>query len=206
MPETQNKAATVAKRSNQRTLIFLILLFGLHYLASFTFFFHPEWLPKKTLNHGDLITPVRPVAAFTKTLQPANSESTAVFLGHWSVLGIGGRECGDACRQNLYKMRQVRRALGVDRRRVKRYYLVPGDWHRDQYEAMLPEYRGTEVLIYDETSRQQLQPFQLEERSPEDQVYIIDPKGNLMMHYAPDADPKGLLKDLQQLLKASQIG
>lgn len=37
-------------------------------------------------------------------------------------------------------------------------------------------------------------------------IYIVDPLGNLMMSYAADAKPKGLLEDLKKLLKLSHIG
>jgi hypothetical protein len=36
--------------------------------------------------------------------------------------------------------------------------------------------------------------------------YIVDPLGNLMMSYPPDADPRGILKDLKRLLRLSHIG
>ena len=44
-------------------------------------------------------------------------------------------------------------------------------------------------------------PYERAER-----VYIVDPLGNLMMYYLPDADAGGMLKDLQKLLKYSKIG
>jgi hypothetical protein len=37
-------------------------------------------------------------------------------------------------------------------------------------------------------------------------IYIVDPLGNLMMSYARDAEPKGLLTDMKKLLKLSHIG
>jgi hypothetical protein len=37
-------------------------------------------------------------------------------------------------------------------------------------------------------------------------IYVIDPLGNLMMSYAADAKPKGLLEDMKRLLKLSSIG
>jgi hypothetical protein len=37
-------------------------------------------------------------------------------------------------------------------------------------------------------------------------VYVIDPLGNLMMSYAAEANPKGLLEDMKRLLKLSHIG
>ncbi len=203
---TPRNDATAAGRGNRRTLIALAVLFGLPYLASFTFFYHPEWLPGRTLNHGDLVTPVRPVAALLDSLR-TDSGAAVDLLGHWSLLSFGAGTCDKVCSHNLYKMRQVRRALGVDRQRVVRYYVVPGDWDRAQYEQVLPEYRGTRVLIRGASAGASvLSPFRIDDRQPRDQIYIIDPNGNLMMRYTPDADPKGMLKDLQQLLKASQIG
>ena len=39
-----------------------------------------------------------------------------------------------------------------------------------------------------------------------DRVYLIDPLGNLMMCYAVDARPKGMLEDLKKLLRLSHVG
>lgn len=37
-------------------------------------------------------------------------------------------------------------------------------------------------------------------------IYIIDPNGNLVLHYAIVTNPKDILQDLKRLLKVSQIG
>jgi hypothetical protein len=37
-------------------------------------------------------------------------------------------------------------------------------------------------------------------------VYLIDPLGNLMMSYAAEAKPKGMLEDMKRLLRLSSIG
>jgi hypothetical protein len=39
-----------------------------------------------------------------------------------------------------------------------------------------------------------------------ERVYLVDPLGNLMMYYLPDANPRGMIKDLHRLLKYSRIG
>jgi uncharacterized protein YneF (UPF0154 family) len=41
---------------------------------------------------------------------------------------------------------------------------------------------------------------------PDGTLYIIDPMGNIMMQYPPGFDSYKVIKDLMQLLKASQIG
>jgi hypothetical protein len=38
------------------------------------------------------------------------------------------------------------------------------------------------------------------------QIYLVDPRGNLMMSYPLEGDPKDLHKDIGRLLRASRIG
>ena len=38
------------------------------------------------------------------------------------------------------------------------------------------------------------------------QIYLVDPRGNLMMSYPLESDPKDLHKDIGRLLRASRIG
>jgi hypothetical protein len=40
----------------------------------------------------------------------------------------------------------------------------------------------------------------------EHSVFVVDPLGNLMMSYDARTDPRGLLQDLQKLLRLSHIG
>ena len=37
-------------------------------------------------------------------------------------------------------------------------------------------------------------------------LYISDPMGNIMMSYNDQSEPMAVLKDMQRLLKVSQIG
>jgi hypothetical protein len=39
-----------------------------------------------------------------------------------------------------------------------------------------------------------------------ERIYVIDPLGNLMMFYAADTKPKGMLEDMKRLLRLSSIG
>ena len=38
------------------------------------------------------------------------------------------------------------------------------------------------------------------------ELFLVDPQGYLIMWYPQDADPSGLIKDLERLLKISKIG
>ena len=37
-------------------------------------------------------------------------------------------------------------------------------------------------------------------------IYLVDPNGNVMMRFPAASEPRRMLKDLERLLKASQIG
>lgn len=37
-------------------------------------------------------------------------------------------------------------------------------------------------------------------------VFLVDPLGNVMMRYNNEAPAKGMIKDLQHLIRASRIG
>ena len=52
-----------------------------------------------------------------------------------------------------------------------------------------------------------LQPFRGDGFAPQgEQFFLVDPLGNLMMYYDPGVQASGVMKDLQKLLKISQIG
>ncbi len=36
--------------------------------------------------------------------------------------------------------------------------------------------------------------------------YLVDPLGNVMMRFPAEADPRRMLRDLERLLRASQVG
>jgi len=67
------------------------------------------------------------------------------------------------------------------------------------------EHRG--LIVADATSAdgtRLLQEFPTDGRPYS--VFIVDPLGNLMMSYDSRQNPKGLLEDLQKLLRLSHIG
>jgi hypothetical protein len=41
---------------------------------------------------------------------------------------------------------------------------------------------------------------------PRDHIYLLDPRGNVMLRFPKHADPKRVIKDLERLLKYSSIG
>jgi cytochrome oxidase Cu insertion factor (SCO1/SenC/PrrC family) len=167
------------------------------------------WKPEGTTNRGNLVHPARPLK------MPADMANDGVSLqdylqGKWTLLYIDGIECGEACRNNLYKMRQVRVAQNENMKRVQTLVLLNADSIPDELAGFLArEHKEMAVALLSATQAAEIEPqFRIDETPVRQarRVYIVDPLGNLMMYYQPDADARGMLKDLQKLLKYSKIG
>lgn len=167
------------------------------------------WQPQGTTNRGQLIHPARPLELQQDLLygdRPVND----YLLGKWTLVYLATAECGEDCRHSLYKMRQSRLAQNENIKRVQRLLIMGST----AVPAELAEFLATEhpkmdfVTLTTEQFDQLSGFFSIDDIPPGEagRVYIIDPLGNLMMYYPPEADPRGLLKDLQKLLKYSRIG
>lgn len=200
-------------RRQRRLLVGLALVFFAPVGLSFYLYYGHSPLGRGgRVNSGDLIEPPRPLPGLALPLAAAGSAATAgtdpQFLRHkWTFLYVDAGDCAERCRKALYDTRQVRLALDRDMVRVQRVFLASGDCcdlrflnaeHPDLITirataaaapllTLLPDFGGVSAL-------------------GAQRVYIVDPLGNLMMSYAPDAKPKGMLEDMKRLLRLSHIG
>jgi hypothetical protein len=113
--------------------------------------------------------------------------------------------CDDECLKALYDTRQVRLALDREMDRVQRVFI--GD--SDCCDLKELQARHPDLIAIRAGSADEALLALLPERSGElnsHRVYLIDPLGNLMMFYAADAKPKGMLEDMKRLLRLSSIG
>ena len=200
---------------NLRMLAALAALFLVPLLLAFYMYYGTDWRPLKRVNHGTLISPARPLAAANLKLEsltdpdpnaPPPSTDTPepkLFRDKWSIVYIGEGNCDERCRQALYVMRQTRLSLNNEMSRVDRVFLVTGNCCAREF--LLHEHQG--LLVADATSADStklLQEFPADGRPYS--LFIVDPLGNLMMSYDSRQNPKGLLEDLQKLLRLSHIG
>lgn len=196
---------------NLRTLAGLAAVFFLPLLASFWLYYGTAWRPAGRLNHGELISPPRPLPDVSlpripladPASPPVPSPGTGLFRGTWTLAYIGDGGCDSSCRQSLYVMRQTRLALGTEMTRVARLFLVTGNCCAQAF--LEHEHQGIIVLDASGASGGEL----VEEFPPQDRahsLFIIDPLGNLMMRYDVRHNPGGLLIDLRKLLELSDIG
>jgi hypothetical protein len=99
----------------------------------------------------------------------------------------------------LYFMRQLRTAQHKNMGRVERLWLLT-DAGRPRAE-LLAAIEGTRLAALKDGASAKAFPGDVT-----DHLYVVDPNGNLMMRFPRDPDPSRILKDLQRLLRLSQIG
>jgi hypothetical protein len=186
--------SAVEKELRARNLRLLGLLAGLFLLPlalAFWVYYGTQWRPIKTVNHGELISPARPLPAYAGL-------PNDLFHHKWTLVYIGNGQCDDACRHALVVMRQTRLSLNNEMARVERVFLATGECCEQDY--LQHEHSGLKVL----QAPTDLSLFPPDERA--NSLFIVDPLGNLMMRYDVRQDPKGLLQDLKKLLSLSHIG
>jgi hypothetical protein len=180
--------AADAPRRGRAQLLLLAAVFALPVaLAALAYWL--DWAPGTTANYGELLAPPRPLEG-----PPFDA-----LRGKWVLVSFDAAACDAYCERKLYFMRQVRRAQGKDQERVERLWVLT--------DAVQPR---AELLAAIEGTRIERGPA-LAARFPAaashaDHIYVVDPLGNLMMRYPREPDPSRMLKDLQRLLRLSQVG
>ena len=145
---------------------------------------HFKWATGSAGNYGELIAP-----------RPLPEPEFQALRGRWVFVTFDSAACDAYCERKLYFMRQVRTAQGKDQSRIERLWVITdGGAPRPELLAAI---EGTRIS--------RVAPGEFPGR-PADHIYLVDPLGNLMMRFPRDPDPSKMLKDLQRLLKYSQIG
>lgn len=191
---------------NLRTLALLASLFLLPLALAFCTYYGSAWRPAGSVNHGRLISPPRPLpaAALPQVLpQPEKTPAAPLFRGQWTLVYLGSGECRQECRQGLFVMRSARLALNNNMDRVAQVFLVrAGCCAR---ELLGREYPDVRVIDAQAPAAAALLA-QFPDAAPGHTLFIVDPLGNLMMSYDARQNSRGLLEDLQKLLRLSHIG
>lgn len=203
MTDTQTRKRAGSVRSR----LVLLLLFGVFLLPVVGAYL---WQPTGAMNYGELVSPARPLAEFELRTLEGKSFALDNLKSRWTLVYFGGGACADACRENLYKMRQVQLAQGREATRVERVYVITDGVPGPGLVSLLREHPGLHVLRGTVAQVRVLaSQFTLAQGTPLDgldRVYVVDPLGNLMLSYPADADANRMRKDLARLLRVSQVG
>lgn len=193
------------KKRNPYTPWFVVVAFVAPVVAAYALFFLGV-TPPAFSNKGELLNPVVDIESFAlidENEKPINRDDISIHK--WHMIYFAGASCDDACNQALYNMRQINIAVGKNANRLRRL-IVHLDMPDDEFQALIakeyPEARH--AYANSETIEEALQSVGPAFRSNE--IYIMDPLGNVMLRFTQDQPYKDLLHDLNKLFKVSQIG
>jgi hypothetical protein len=145
---------------------------------------HFGWGTGSPGNYGELIPP--------RTLSGAPFDA---LRGKWLLVSFDSAACDAYCEEKLYFMRQVRTAQGKDQTRLQRVWMLT--------DAASPRPELVAAIEGTLISRARPEGFP---GNPPDHIYVVDPLGNLMLRFPRNPDPSKMLKDVQRLMKYSQVG
>ena len=191
-----------ALRRQRLLLVLLALVFFGPVGLSFWMYYGAHFHTAKRVAHGELLEPARPLAEASLGT-PAGAPTNARFLrGKWSLLLVVGGRCAEACAKDRATLRNVRLAMDRERDRVQRVLLGASPC------CAATEVKAEPDLIVawvdSAAGRTLLEPFPAVAEAG--RIYVVDPLGNLVMSYPAGSEPKGLIKDLEKLLRLSHIG
>jgi cytochrome oxidase Cu insertion factor (SCO1/SenC/PrrC family) len=192
-------------RNRRLQLLLVAALFFGPFALAFYFYYGGATPARGRTNHGELIEPARPLPASGLVSAPGAPAAEELLRSKWSLATVSDGRCETACRKALGDARAVRLALGPDGERVRRVLIVAAPCCTLPLPQEEPADRALATgWTEGNAGRALLELFP--GKDVPGALYLVDPRGNLLMRYAPGADPKGLLKDLERLLRLSQIG
>lgn len=193
------------KKRNPYTPWFVVIAFVAPVVAAYALFFLGITPPAYS-NKGELLDPIIDVESFALSDDSNNVLGRDAITEHkWHMMYFVGSSCDDACNQSLYNMRQINIAAGKYANRLQRL-LVHLEAPAEEFQALVAkEYpQARHVNANAETIAAALQEVGPQFRANE--IYIMDPLGNIMLRYTQEQSYKDILHDLKKLFKVSQIG
>ena len=151
--------------------------------------------------HGILIDPPRALEN-RELLDPVAGHKPSLY-GKWTMFALMEEDCGQDCTEILHRMRQIHIAMGEKYFRVQRVVYFAGQDAEDHAKNFFPGFEGQLFLARNQAGADFRKNFLLDGKSPEYAIYLIDPRGFLMMCYPKDTNPSGIIKDLKRLLRAT---
>jgi cytochrome oxidase Cu insertion factor (SCO1/SenC/PrrC family) len=160
--------------------------------------------PTARTNYGTLIDPaLHPLPPMAMRLLGGEPVTLESYRGKWVMLKVGGSDCAQACQDQLFAMRQLRTMQGKEMTRIERVWLITDEQPLDT--MLLRVNDGTRMLRAPADVVYKWLPVEQGGNAAE-HIYLVDPRGNLMMRFPKQPDPSKVKKDIGKLLKASAIG
>lgn len=200
-----NNPIATSKR-NPYTVWFVVLAFIAPVALAYIIFFFVD--VKSFVNHGEILNPIVHISSFKLSNDSGKIIPEKELTYKWRLISFLGRNCDQQCAKRLYDTKQIHTSLGKDQHRLSRMFvhLEPAG---DALSKLMAETHPN-VIHVNGTMKATINALGDNVRSDvsitNNETYIMDPMGNVMMRFKQEQPNKEFLYDLKKLLKASQIG
>jgi hypothetical protein len=208
LPSTGDAALRRTERG-RRLMIIVLLVCAAPVIASYFAYFVVR--PQARTNYSELIVPPRPLPASLPLTELSGAAVPVSSLrGQWLLVVVAGGACDSRCERDLWLQRQLHEALGAEKDRVDKLWLVD--------DTAAPRRETLDAIVATGNARAAFAPARVLRSSRaalaawlapgpghalEDHLYIVDPRGDWMMRVPVEPDPARLKRDMDRLLRAS---
>lgn len=197
------------RRRARGSLVLLFVMFSAPViLAWYVYFAGTEWIPKGRVNQGELVVPARPMDLPLATdVNGKPFDTDPMFAHFWTMIYLDDSDCDQHCKDQLYKIRQIRIGTNKNIYRVATAFFITNGKPPTDLEFLEKEHPKLTSLIMADSGAL-IDQFRVGDESDAEtkgRIFMVDPLGNLMMRYAPDVNPGDVAKDLKRLLKVSAV-
>lgn len=200
--EQDNPEQQPSKR-NPYTPWFVVLTFTAPVLAAYLMYFFGD--VKSFSNNGELLNPVVDFSQMEIKSTDGQAFTTDSLERRWHLIYFAGGSCDETCVSILTNLRQINIAVGKNANRLRRLIIhldQPGSDFVDLIKQEFPDTITT--MAARDTIALKMRDVNFDFKTND--VYLVDPLGNIMMRFPANLSPKLLMKDLNKLFKVSQIG
>ena len=183
----------------------LIFLTPIVVITVSTIWYYSGYGPEEKVNYGLLLSEPIDIGELDLELDYQYLDVDSMER-KWMLVHFINDTCLESCADLIYVTRQVNVLLARQQTRVKRYIAAPIAL-KPSLENFFSTYQDLNYIEIKDESRI-MRAFELNNIDPFDQpnMFVIDPIGNIILHYSGEVDGKKLLTDLKKLLGASKIG
>lgn len=195
-----------AKKRNPYTVWFVVISFIAPVVLAYIMFFFVD--VTSFTNRGEILQPIVHIESFKLKDENGATIPREKLTYKWRLISFVGKDCDEQCESRLYDTRQIHTSLGKDQHRLYRMFVhfePPSDTFKELIDSTHPNV--IHVFGPKEEIEQALEKnIRKDAGISNNETYIMDPRGNVMMRFTQDQPNKDFLYDLKKLLKASQIG
>ena len=183
----------------------LIFLTPIIVITVSTVWYYSGYGPEEKVNYGRLLSEPIDVGTLDLELDYQNLNVDSMER-KWMLVHFVNDACLESCADLIYVARQVNVLLARQQTRVKRYIAAPIEV-KPKLENFFTTYQDLNFIEVKDQSTT-IREFKKNGIDPfaQPNMFVIDPIGNIILHYSGEVDGKKLLADLKKLLGASKIG